>query len=528
MVGQTRRGAAPLLRTVGGKAHATQKDHHDKLKQYQSALPTPPSSNRTSNAESQTKRDASEEDIFADPISSEDDRPSFKQAASAPAAPASPASKSGFKHLQLDGQGEPVPAAPRGFKIPGGQSATSTSSKRKSDDDDSDGLGSDDDQGIFSSSQPTRKRPKTFVAAPGRKNLSNIHAPGGANQPLRRSNPTAQYGREAAKKRSWKDEEKAKGHRKLAEAKEDEERRRAEKPLFRRPKAQTYTTAPEEGKRAGFKAAPQTKTKQAAADAIEGLSSPSLSSLSDLPSSPDLEEIQDLNLPAPKAYAPQALKTECTMCHEQVDFILHERFVDEFNKGRTLNYQWQQRFCRWHKQHSAKETWRERGYPEIDWRKLKERMLEQRHMDHVNKILYGESDSTYRKQLEETVRKGGAKTTIQAFKVDETEDKRGSGIRKGTVGYYGPRGERLMYISSLQMSLARCCLLTGPQARPHPRPLHRQTPRTRAERQAHCICWCVWRCGWIHASRTRTRACHLPGVRRLGTEKWTRSNVRAG
>jgi hypothetical protein len=155
------------------------------------------------------------------------------------------------------------------------------------------------------------------------------------------------------------------------------------------------------------------------------------SSLSSAPSDFDDDEVQALNLPPPKPYVPV---TECAICGQAVNQFLREEFEDRSTPGKQLSYKWQQRFCTYHKQHEGKESWKERGYPEIDWSGLEKRM--RRHRPHLLAVIDGSKSSYYRVQLSEKL-KEGSKTAMQALKSDKDRP-------TVCVGYYGPRGEKVL------------------------------------------------------------------------------------
>ena len=147
-----------------------------------------------------------------------------------------------------------------------------------------------------------------------------------------------------------------------------------------------------------------------------------------------MEEIAALDLPAAEPYVP---RIDCTICGSHVELFLKQDFDDQYSKGRQFNYKWQQRFCRYHRQYSARQTWKLRGYPDIDWDGFRARLQERQHTGFLERIINGEVESVYRKQFEETLKKSGNKSLRSATK--EPSDKKGA-----SVGYYGPRGEKLM------------------------------------------------------------------------------------
>lgn len=128
------------------------------------------------------------------------------------------------------------------------------------------------------------------------------------------------------------------------------------------------------------------------------------------------------------------LTVECTMCGQQIDRFLKEDFEDKFTPGRQLSYKWQQRFCTYHKQQDGKIIWEERGYPEIDWDHLEQRF--RRHKSRLLAVVDGKTKSFYRDRLSERL-KERLNTTIEVLSAENVK-------RVAVVGYYGPRGERMM------------------------------------------------------------------------------------
>ncbi|PYH94228.1 hypothetical protein BO71DRAFT_398994 [Aspergillus ellipticus CBS 707.79] len=90
----------------------------------------------------------------------------------------------------------------------------------------------------------------------------------------------------------------------------------------------------------------------------------------------------------------------------------------------------QQRFCDSHKQSSAEQEWKEKGYPAIDWDGFEERI--NRHFADLETIMVPETSSFYRNLLDSTMKAGQAKN----FRL--TLD--GDGLENISCGYYGTRG----------------------------------------------------------------------------------------
>ena len=95
----------------------------------------------------------------------------------------------------------------------------------------------------------------------------------------------------------------------------------------------------------------------------------------------------------------------------------------------------QQRFCESHKQSTAEQEWREKGYPTIDWDTFDERI--NRHFADLETIMVPESTSFYRNILDTTLKTGKAKN----FRLTLA----GDGLEAMSCGYYGTRGAGKMY-----------------------------------------------------------------------------------
>lgn len=155
------------------------------------------------------------------------------------------------------------------------------------------------------------------------------------------------------------------------------------------------------------------------------------SSLTSLAASePEVQEVQ-----GPPASDSQVGMTSCPMCGEAVEESFKNDFQIERCGGRRMNIRLQELFCKAHKERSAKQAWQDREYPEIEWSQLHERL--ERHHDRIHGVLDGRIRSTYREDLRKRLSSGKTKTAVQTWDNEET---------KANVGYYGSRGERLMYV----------------------------------------------------------------------------------
>jgi hypothetical protein len=122
---------------------------------------------------------------------------------------------------------------------------------------------------------------------------------------------------------------------------------------------------------------------------------------------------------------------ECETCSQRVSKLLREEYEDEYVNGRQWTMKRQERFCEWHRRQTASETWKERGYPEIDWTGLARRM--RKHDSFLILVLNDEVASKHRNDFKKLSR---SKVMKGAMK---NNAKPGA-----SVGYYGPKGEKMM------------------------------------------------------------------------------------
>ncbi|KAK3618504.1 hypothetical protein LTR56_024590 [Elasticomyces elasticus] len=423
------RNAPKLLRAVRGKPHASDEDHeYYSIPKTAKQLPTPESSNNTISSGFKVPKKLEDIDIYADPISSDDER--FKAATRVPSPPVKEEEPEDFKHIpQFDGSQDALKSKTQNFRRASTRSAvkqesppttafrvpaiksspSSAGSKRKVEDWE---LESDENDATVFSSQPKRSRVSR-----------NIFAPPRSSKP-----PQSSYGQKAQRKRSREEQE-----RREAEAKRVKEAEQAEKAnrnAFKRVNVPA-AFACQDNAASLFKIPDKRfSDDDAVLGAEDDRNSIDLSDLSDAASSPPPEVVASFDLPS------AVRRLECTVCGDSVTVSQREDFEDRFEQAKVWNYKWQQRFCRYHKQIEASQLWVERSYPTVDWIRLESRLKQSRHIEHIERMISGETSSAFRKQFQRKV-KSRAKTLLQAAD-DENAGKGGS------AGYYGPRGEKLM------------------------------------------------------------------------------------
>ncbi|KAJ4203587.1 hypothetical protein NW767_005077 [Fusarium falciforme] len=138
--------------------------------------------------------------------------------------------------------------------------------------------------------------------------------------------------------------------------------------------------------------------------------------------SSDAESVKDE--PAQEEESLESGLTKCPWCQELVSAIS----LKEYSKGKKLlNVQMQKRFCEKHKKETAMETWRERGYPHVDWEILERRFGD--HRAYLSRVIDGKK-SHFRDILAEKIETGQGRSLKKEGNLNP--------------GYYGPRGGKLM------------------------------------------------------------------------------------
>nr|RBQ93406.1 hypothetical protein FVER53263_01394 [Fusarium verticillioides] len=151
---------------------------------------------------------------------------------------------------------------------------------------------------------------------------------------------------------------------------------------------------------------------------IGSTSSPVLSDLDELS---DTETISEEPLTDKNSLEDRM--TKCPWCGD----LVSEQALKDYSKGRRLNVLMQTRFCAKHKKETALDTWRERGYPHVDWSRLEGRLDD--HRAYLTKIVNGKQ-SFFRDILAEKIETGQARSLKKEGNLNP--------------GYYGPRGCKLM------------------------------------------------------------------------------------
>jgi len=411
-----RRNAAPLLRVVNNKPHATSRDHEE------DSLPTPPASNSMSSkqdgsgATGQSMRASKqEEDVFADPASSSDD----DDAAALPAASKGATFKPSRPFQKLH-NGSATSAGTGTLKMPAKPGSTLSKRSSSNEDDDAGASSSSDDKMVFSSQQSQSPNKRARLAAAGRaRRTGNIHAPVVKSKAI--------YGKNrilTAKDRKTKQSQSS-GFKNAKSA--GLVPPRPQVPVFKAARGADIFAFGQEAD-----ATPSLQEARGGAP-----DSPDLSELSEPDSDVEEIDVSTLGLPMPQKYV---ATRDCDICGDSVSLLLKQEFEDRYTHGKALDYKWQQRFCRHHKVETARKVWTDRGYPEIKWETLGRRL--RGHHENLVAVLQGATHSVYRDRLQKVVDSRATRSARTAYiKSADAGDDDGLEIKPG---YYGPKGEKVM------------------------------------------------------------------------------------
>jgi hypothetical protein len=139
---------------------------------------------------------------------------------------------------------------------------------------------------------------------------------------------------------------------------------------------------------------------------------------------PQPGELSQLGISPIKADLHGVQQTQCPLCGGFIQDDLQE----PLKKAMRMTVQEQTDFCHVHRKKSAQEEWVAKGFPDIDWLSLDNRIA--KHHDALQSILEGE-DSHYRTAYSKKVSSGKSRTLL----------KEESNL---IPGYYGTRGLRTM------------------------------------------------------------------------------------
>ena len=449
------RSAPPLLRMVGGKRHASDKDHEEL--QYKG---------RPIVNEKSRKKDEEERLINAEPVSTDDElqqppprpSPSSRRKLPAPAETVDAELKQPQKKPSRKGQairppakgmygGGKVDKAKKGIEDDKENTASTQSSVVASED-----RVWDFDEEF--SSQPSPKKQRTQYGANGKvASFTNIHhAP-----------PAKKFGKGPSKTLPRAKGKISYGRKNKAEPQEEDDlsdvSMKSEEELPVPKKAQDPELRTKEVKKKNAREKGGT-SKPTAMDDVE------LKSILDEPSKPPRllyqlgEWMQDQAPPSsqPDSSAPQeALNnlndyidqlpqdeeegTRCSLCKESV--VLEDYW--DFWKGKDETVKNHTAFCTAHRRKTAQQEYQREGYPSLDWDALPRRI--KAHRQSLYKVLNNKQPSKYRDRYEPIALTGKAAAVPSRRKdlPQHLQDELDSYALDGKAtypGYYGPHGRR--------------------------------------------------------------------------------------
>ncbi|KAG8625375.1 hypothetical protein KVT40_007126 [Elsinoe batatas] len=367
MNGLTRRGAAPLLRQVGGRQHASSVHHEDQQSPASSPLSNPPNELDVEDF-TRSPEGSSDED---DPIV--DVSPPAKKTHGTP-------KKSSVRNIHGSWAGRTNQEKAR----PGLTDAKSKNRlKRKSPE-----PGDEEEQPdwILNSSQP--KRSKTTYGSQSQRSQASFKKTTKAASPKKSKATFKRLSRQGSSPKASPPETVA------------------EKPTFRRPVPAAINTDQE---------APSSPLSHPA------LSSP-LGSPIGSPAESEIEEVF-LGVPNPSDFAP------CPICSEPVSKSWRIDWELEHLRGRRMNLRMQEKFCQAHKEKNAAETWESSKYPTVDWTILNKRLAKQR--SKIEEIMAGRRQSIFRTELDKRVKAKESKTAAKSIETGGERGKTGYYGSKG-------------------------------------------------------------------------------------------------
>lgn len=435
---QLRRNGPRLLKTVSGKPHASS-DEHDETSQ-------------TSQKVKGSTSEMTEEDIYAEPISSDEEAQpppprsqtsetytssKGKRNARATSKPLGTNSKRIQKSRKIQiprtgsfekGRAHKASSQGEDEKENGGDSPASSAEKRKVDE----GFG-------FGMEYGGPKRQKTTPIT----TCSNIHAGSSSTTYSKKA-----YGKKASTAYSdaWKNPPPTK------ESRDSDLDAQLDK-IMRTANPQTSTSAIPNSPSSPAKA-PRTNLlaslgayKQPSSDPTNidpngsATSSPLSSQPAEEPAGPS-DTLQTLEQDVADLPSDDE-DSICAICQGTVD----PAHSAEFWKYRTRTVRNQTLFCKEHKHRSAQTEYEARGFPDIDWSALPERVRKLR--PELVKLLRNETDeeSEYRKRHTAKLLSGKAAalpSRRKDKKPEELESEMFTDGASGSTGFYGPRGKRIM------------------------------------------------------------------------------------
>lgn len=460
--GQTRRGVFPLLKTVGGKPHATD-DHHE-----EPAYKGRP--NTTMTSKRQTEKDRQEELINAEPMSSDEElqrplpRPSQSSRRNRPAPmtdsdaelkqPRKGSSKKASvirapaKGQYLTGKADKAKRGIEGNK-------ENVSSTRSLIEEPKEKAWDFDDE--LADPPPKKQKTQYGLKGSGPSSQKNIHALPATksglrpSQSLQRAKGKISY---AQKYRVESQDQDDLSDVSMISMEEDEHIVKPAAVQVEDPELRTIKLKPKRSRRDGGVSKPSTMNDSELNNMLNEPSKPArlLHQLGDWvqdqapPPSQSASSVPEEALDHIDDYIDQLPQeeeegTRCALCKATVDY---EDYW-EFWKGKDKTIKHHTAFCNIHRRKSAQAGYDEEGYPIINWDALPKRI--QKHRMELLKVLNNDRPSEYRDRYEPIALTGKA-AAVPSRRKDLSEDMQKEldsyalDDQATYPGYYGPHGRR--------------------------------------------------------------------------------------
>lgn len=126
----------------------------------------------------------------------------------------------------------------------------------------------------------------------------------------------------------------------------------------------------------------------------------------------------------------------CTLCHKKIPRGMAEEGLDIWKRP----FRQQRSFCNRHTKYEASQDWISRGYPDIDWERLEERIVAL--YPDIQATVTGKRWSAFEDSMnEKCLTRGDGASTTKRMRLTALDDDM---LRRVSVGYYGPRGAEIM------------------------------------------------------------------------------------
>ncbi|USP77158.1 hypothetical protein yc1106_04432 [Curvularia clavata] len=454
MAGLTRKGARPLLKTVGGKRHATDEDHEE------------PTAKRRENSEVPTRKEQDEININADPVSSDDDirAPPPRSTKSKPIMPAYRDVDTELKRAQKKTakQNISIRTPSRGTYQSSQELKTANGKVDNKENAPSSSGASASDSPIRWGMEHVSQKKKNAIGYGSK--IKNIHAPmpkkfgrGPAKAAVRPSGSASQLKGKQPSQDSESESDVSMKDEEIEDPMSPEDqnlRRVTSKAKSSQTKDKDAETVPYDDDQLSevldsiSQAPVSEKAEKAAKSArlMKQLSSwkennePPSSQAESSAAQEYLDEVSNYIEHLPQV---EEEGSHCTLCNQPVE----QTDYWDFWKGKNKTVKNKSAFCHLHKKISAQKSYVESGYPDINWEALPQRIRKNKAT--LGQILHNQRPSIHRDRYEPLALTGKA-AAVPSKRIDLSEaqqeelDSYALDERAAYPGYYGPHGRRLI------------------------------------------------------------------------------------